>query len=416
MSAQFSAHQAKYNPRKLVSQYFAQRVPQDRWSQMTSCLGITFRPGGFRDSFRERSILPAGTAVMFQLGYEIASDTKRGPSLRLPLSGIRGQDQPTGSVRYERAGECIRVDLSRRPRPGQRGPVIDPERNPSLLETALRIDKECQRAVDQGRQLASSFTQPRVLLGFTKDRLPAFRDTPALRKLAARQLGIPVRKLGANGELLLERLLRETWEQSVIQPTDPRNWTGTNLVDASLCPVPQGFLRIYEDFRDLLGVPVWNPAREFEVERFVNPAADLLEGVGLGRNPDFNQPIPDELVAYLLAEMRSRQAAVGASFTDEDLLDGLTNPSMPLIAWGELLPRLRANLAVFASECSTDDDLKSAVLHPSDPLWVRYACRVQVVRMAESEGAQPNSCSGFVASGLENLSPLDKIDLADVAA
>ncbi len=366
--------------RKLLSRFWGQKIPADRWQAMTSCMGYAFRPGGHSDSFAGRSILPAGTAVMFQLGYEVHEAAGGGERFEIPCVGLRGLDQPNGGVRYEPSQTCLRVNLGLRPRAGGRGRIIDPERNPSLLETALRIDKECQRAVAAGRRLPDVGTLPRVLLSFTESRLPPFRDTPALRHRAARQAGISVRKLMANGEVLMERLLRDTWEQSIICPTDPRNWTETYLVDAALCPTPQGFLRIYEDFGEILGVPVWNPVRGLKVERFANPASEVLVDVGLGNNPDFNQPIAGELIERMIAGMRCRLQDLSSVFTDEDLLDGITNPDLPLITWSQLRPKLRGRLSPFALECSTDDDLKTAAFHPEEPLLLRNACRVQVIQ------------------------------------
>jgi hypothetical protein len=122
----------------MISQYYAQRIPADHWESMENCVGITFRPGGFKDSFATKSILPAGTATMFRLSYEVQTGRKGEPRLHIPVLGIKGRDLPTGGVTYDEQAHCLRVDLSCRPREGGRGCVIDPERNPSLLETALR--------------------------------------------------------------------------------------------------------------------------------------------------------------------------------------------------------------------------------------------------------------------------------------
>ncbi|WP_254510222.1 hypothetical protein [Anatilimnocola floriformis] len=380
---------AKVNTRKLVSQYFAQRLPADRWEAMRGCIGITFRPGGFKDDFAQKSILPAGTATMFQLHYEVQANHAGEPRLRIPIVAIRGCDLPTGGVCYDEQSARLRVDLSYRPHVGARGCVIDPERNPSLLDTALRIDKACQRAVAMRRRLQRNFLYPRVLLSFTKELLPTYRDTPALRQLAARRLQVPVRRLGSNGELLLDRLLRETWDQAVLPPTHPRNWTETYLVPADLCPNSYGFFRIYEDFTDLLGVPTWNPARDSMVDRFHNPAKEIFGILGLGDQPDFNEKIPDDLIVRMLSEMRSRTEGFRVNFSDEDLLDGITSPEQSLIAWSRVLPKLRDGLTVFANQCSTDHDLKAAVLQPSEPLWLRFACRVQVSQCLDTTSVSP---------------------------
>jgi len=373
-------HQSNPNARKMISQYYSQRIPAERWVVMEGCVGFTFRPGGFKASFADKSILPAGTATMFRVCYEVQPDRKGEPRLHIPVLGIKGRDLPTGGVAYDEQAPCVRVDLSFRPREGARGCIIDPGRNPSLLETALRVDKACQRTIEMGRRLQSNSIYPRVLLGFTKSRLPAFRNSAELRARAARQLGISIHRVGQNGDLLLDKLLRDTWEQSIIPPTDPRNWTETFLVDAALCPFAQGFLRIYEDFGELLGEAVFNPARTLEYEQFANPALAVFRELGLGDSPDFNQPFTDDLIGRMLDSIRSHLGASALLFTENDLLDGLTEPDLPLIPWESLIPKLRAQLSVHANECCTISDLKSAARRPSEALWLRYACRVQVCR------------------------------------
>lgn len=381
--------------RRMISQYYAQRIPADRWESMENCVGITFRPGGFKDNFAAKSILPAGTATMFRLSYEVQPGRKGEPRLHIPVLGIKGRDLPTGGVAYDEQAHCLRVDLSCRPREGGRGSVIDPGRNPSLLETALRIDKACQRTIELGRRLQRHPVYPRVLLGFTESRLPAYRDSVELRSRAARQLGISIHRLGQNGDLLLDKLLRDTWEQAIIPPTDPRNWTETFLVDAALCPFAQGFLRIYEDFSELLGEAVFNPARTLEFEQFANPAITVFRELGLGDSPDFNQPFSDEFVGRMLDSIRCHLGESALLFTETDLLDGLTEPDLPLVTWDSLIPKLRGQLSAHANECCTTADLKSAARRPSDALWLRYACRVQVCRSHRQIDSTPPSGSNL---------------------
>jgi hypothetical protein len=200
------------------------------------------------------------------------------------------------------------------------------------------------------------------------------------------QLGISIHRLGQNGDLLLDKLLRHTWEQAIIPPTDPRNWTETFLVDAALCPFAHGFLRIYEDFSELLGEAVFNPARTLEYEQFANPALAVFRELGLGDSPDFNQPFSDELVGRMLDSIRSHLGESSLLFTETDLLDGLTEPDFPLIPWESLIPKMRARLSVHANECCTTDDIKSAARRPGEALWLRHACRVQVCRSSRQSG------------------------------
>lgn len=396
MSNLKSGHQSSNrSSRKMISQYYAQRIPADRWESMENCVGITFRPGGFKDNFAAKSILPAGTATMFRLNYEVQPGRKGEPRLYIPVLGIKGRDLPSGGVAYGEQAHCLRVDLSCRPREGGRGSVIDPGRNPSLLETALRMDKACQRTMELGRRLQGNPVYPRVLLGFTESRLPAYRDSVELRSRAARQLGISIHRLGQNGDLLLDKLLRDTWEQAIIPPTDARNWTETFLVEAALCPFAQGFLRIYEDFSELLGEAVFNPARTLEYEQFANPAIAVFRELGLADSPDFNQAFSDELIGRMLHSIRCHLGESALLFTETDLLDGLTEPDVPLIPWDSLIPKMRAQLSAHANECCTTADLKSAARRPGEALWLRYACRVQVCRSHRQIDSTPPSGSNL---------------------
>src|SRR5688572_29368683 len=123
-----------YNPKKLVQQYFAQRIPQELRRAMTHCCAITFRPGGYTSSFAQRTILPAGAAVMFQLAYEVRTSKDGQQRLHCPLFAFAGQPHRDGNVVYDMAGCKLRLDLSRRPRAGAGGQAIDPVNNPSALE------------------------------------------------------------------------------------------------------------------------------------------------------------------------------------------------------------------------------------------------------------------------------------------
>jgi len=364
-----------YNSRSLVCRYFAQRVAPESVSTTNGCYAVTYRPGGYTGSFKGRTVLPVGTATKFVLSYaETPNGT--GKSRRvIPFKGYRAMVHRNGEVDYDSGEPCLHLDLWRRPRSGVGGRVFDPDRNPSLLDTALRMDKACKQSIASRRRLPTTPTAPRTLLEFAPSRLPPFQDTPALRALAADLIGVRVHQLGANGNVLLNRLLRDAWEQAIIRPADGN---GASMLDARLCPGATGFLRAYEDFSELLGVPTWNPTRDVQLPFHTNPALEVLQEVGLGRTPDFESPIGDEVIAAMLAGMRERLGDLAGGFTDEDLLDAITAYSGPLVAWSKELPRLRAQLPVWAAEACDDEDLRRAALKPAEPLWVRYACCIQV--------------------------------------
>ena len=94
--------------------------------------------------------------------------------------------------------------------------------------------------------------------------------------------------------------------------------------------------------------------------------------------------------------MREALGEIGSKAASEDILDGLTTPDLPFIAWSTELARLRRKIPSWAEPCCTDFDLKAAVRAPTDPLWVRHACCVQVVWrdvLARSLGA--TTCKSY---------------------
>lgn len=229
----------EHSTKNLVAQYYRQRQSDAAVIEMEDYCAVTFRPGGYCDSFDGKLIRRAGEAVMFTLGY---SDRPGTPATALPLNAYGAVVSAEGTVARSAAQQRLALDLRSRPRAGARGRTIDPVRNPALLETALRLDQRRQAVYKQGRPPACEVRLPRVLLGFRSDRPPAFQDTPALRQLAATKLSIPLKKLGQHGDALLQRLLVDLWAEQMVGPMAPNNPTGNLLVDARLCPAATGFL------------------------------------------------------------------------------------------------------------------------------------------------------------------------------
>lgn len=364
--------------KRLMGQFFRQRRSPEDLANLSDCCAVTFRPGGHADSFEGRNLQRAGQAVMFTLEYEQGTSPKTGGH-GIPVKAYCAVADAVGRVRRVLDEPRLSVDLWQRPRVGARGRVIDPGRNPTLLETALRMDQRCYAVLCSSKRQGRHLMLPKVLLGFPSCCPPAFADTPALRAIAAQKLGIPQHQLGRNGDLLLARLLYDVWEESVIPANAPGNLTGNLLVPAELCPGARGFLNVFEDFSQLVGVPTWNPVRDVEVIMFANPARQVWREAGYERLPDFDEPLPTGLLEQLEERMRTVLAEYAQAFSREDVYDGLTSPDEPLRIWSKLLPELRCRLPHWAHACCTDEDLRAAVYNPSAPLLVRYACRVQVV-------------------------------------
>ncbi len=358
-----------------VGQVF--RRPIEKHAEMQTRFCLTFRPGDRTGHFNGKLLRPVGSSVLIVLSYEEPLERR---SKRMPLRGYRAQFEIDGSVSYGvHADTVFDYEGDFRFRRNAHGRCLDPYRNPSLGDLLLRLDRECSRRVD-GRRLPWTPQFPRILLGFAPSQPPQFEDTPALRRLAAKQLRVPLAQLGANGEVLLQRLLEDIWQQQLLLPRQGNNGTDLLLVDAELCSQARTALRAYEDFSDLIGIITWNPAREIHPFACTNPAQEVLAEFGIDRGQDFCQAIEPQIVDGLVARMKQLLAERADRFTEEEILDGITSPERPLQAWTAALPQLRAKLAPAISEGTTDLDLLRATRDLDEPLFASGVCRVQVLR------------------------------------
>lgn len=332
------------------------------------CLALSFRPGDRTATFAGKLLRPIGSAVAVLLSYE---EEGTRPLLR----GVRGRLQIDGSVVYGGDGEReFQHEVGAAG--GARG--LSVIRNPSLVELHLQLDGYCERRVNDWLPFVPRL--PRIVLGFAADERPIYEITPALRNLAAQQIGLAPEQLAANPELLVDRLLRQTWEGLFVAADDPTNPTGMTLVDAEFCTNAQRSLRAFEDFRELVGVRTWNPARGVNVCSVPNPTPAILARHGFEPGSGWEQSADADQVAVLVAELRAALGDQAHRYSEEDLFDALVEPSTPLTAMSEVLPRLRKRLGCYWSECATDDDLRAAVRQPAGPLFASGACRIQALR------------------------------------
>ena len=255
------------------------------------------------------------------------------------------------------------------------------------------MDLQCLRKTDARSRLPAVPYLPQILLGFAPEAPPQFEDTPALRALAAAELDMPVELLGSNGEILLERLLQDVWERQILPADAVDNVTGLTLISGDLCTQARSALRIFEDFTNLLGVPTWNPVRGADPFQVQNPAAEILLQHGVDMTQDFRQPIVDEVIVELVRKMRESVGPVSDLFTDEEIMDGITSPDLPLTARTNVLPVLRFRLSAYISACCTDGDLLRAAHHPDEPLFASGACKIQTLTLTADAGPNAFTCS-----------------------
>lgn len=366
--------QSSQESHRLVRRYYRQfreLVEAGFQSELADTLALTFRPGNHKSSFYDKALRQLGSSVAVVLTN---GETDYSPS----LAGFRAEARFDGSICYGLHGN---VEFRHRYhfRSGNYG--LDPVRNPSLFDTALRLNAACLQAAAREESLPTIPCLPRILLGFAPQNPPEFVDTPALRRVAAATICVSTQRLAQRHPDFVKRLLQQTWEAQLHLPGTATNPTDLLLVDAELCSTQHRPLRVWEDFRELVGAGTWNPARAVDLFASPNPAADVLceTGIDPGRPVDV-QVTSNEMLEMLESRLRERLGDTAARFSPEDLYDGLIAPDRKLLAVSEGLPEMRRKLTTYWSECATDQDLRNAAHRPFGPLVASGACRVQVLR------------------------------------
>lgn len=366
----------------LTTRHFRQviRRPKQVAKSLLHVWSLSFRPGNMRNNFAER-FRPLGSPVAIVLASEEApgNDPAQLP-YAMPLTGTRAQIDPNdGSVYWGgRGGDLFGYDFSRRPFPGARGKIPDPETNPSLVRRALEMDRLRERVAKRSFLLPVSPTLPTVYVGFTEKSVPPCWDSPALRDAAARDQGCTVHELEKASEPQRQAWLEATWQRLLWAPQELRegcgNTTGHWLLEHIYCP-PAAILRslrVYEFFGpSLVGAAVWNPARDCEsqLRRVANPAASVCASVGLAveRQAEWSQD--QARVEEVLAAMRQ---VVGTDFSEDDCVEAIQRPELPLVNGAQAVAVLRKHLATHdashVAECCVDADLVKAARDLSSPL------------------------------------------------
>lgn len=347
---------------------------------------ITFRPGDNTANFLKKALRPSGTSVLVVLSYR-PSVSHSVQSLRMPVRGFRGSVSRDGFLQYGgEAGCSFLYDAWRRPFRGAYGSIIDPCRNPSLVDLVYLMDKACSRRIARSRWLGRVPTLPKIMLAFPPNEPPVYEDSPRLRAAAAQRVGIPASQLGGNGNSLLHRLLRDIWEENLVLPGAPGNATGCVLISADLCMQANRALMAYEDFSALLGLYTWNPAREVEPVQLPNPASGVFENFGISATAA--QDVSADTVEAMERAMRCQLGSVGERLSQAEIYDALVHPAMPISAWSLKVEELRSNLSPFISECTTDEDLLRAAQTPQEPLLASGACQIQVLGLRRTPAVE----------------------------
>lgn len=343
--------------------------------RLQGVFGLTFLPGDRTSTFAEKVLRPVGKSVAVVLEYRRDG---------MPLHGHAAGLSTDGKLCYRPDERRFLFDAGLELDPAAHGHHLNVRTNQSLIEIALQLDRCCERRATDTRFVPREPVLPRIKLGFAPDQPPQFEVTDGLRRSAARNVGVPLERLATNPEVLVERLLTDTWHSVLVPPHGPGNPTDLLMVDAEFCTQASRALRIFEDYRELVGTMTWNPARAVDILRVENPALAVLERHAIDPAQGFDQPFARELVEQLEADMRKSLGDLVEFFSTEDLLDGLTQPGDPLVACTRAIGPMRAKLTSYWSECSTDRDLRTAARYPKDALLASGACSIQVIRRPAS--------------------------------
>jgi len=199
--------------RRLIGKYRAQVAVPPQYPELADVYAITFLPGRGVSHFGNGLLRRIGSTLMVVLSYEEPRPAKP-DRFTMPLRGFRAQAYRDGSVRYGgEAGCSFCFDGSLSPRPNAKGQSLSATRSPGLVEVLLRLDHACKVRIRGGHSMGSIPQLPRILLGFAPDQPPEFEDSIALRRKAARRLGITVEQLAINDPVLQEPLLRDVWQR-----------------------------------------------------------------------------------------------------------------------------------------------------------------------------------------------------------
>jgi hypothetical protein len=142
------------------------------------------------------------------------------------------------------------------------GQRMNLRRDPSLALLVLQMHQACLQKLYAQRLLQRRLILPKLWLGFPVGQRPEYEGSLALRQLAAQRLGVPLAKLGANGEVLLNEFLHNLWSEIHLAADHPENNTGLDLIESCYCSQHLGQAPLFEDFRSLRGVPIPNPVWE----------------------------------------------------------------------------------------------------------------------------------------------------------
>jgi len=414
--------------------HFRQIVCRPRSAQMalTETWAITRRPGDRSDSFLGENVLrPLGSTRHIVLRY-----VKVGDNVVMPLTGYTSQIVPQ-TAQVVIGGEVNNVfnyDFSLRPHPGARSRILDPARNPSLVQIGLDMDRLCQRANERRHVLATAPTMPQFVLEFATP--PVATDTPALRARIAAHMEKPIKVINAMADdlekgdddtvmladgvvdsdghpvaqsALTPFILRE-WADVVDEPGRNGNNSSSYRVRNQFFPDARRALRVWEDYSEEVGVEIRNPVLDVYEGKYKihNPVKRVAKKMGIKLDLDGLDAAEIDAQEELIKSVYDALGVDGSLCSLTDVMDGIVTgePIVPTTAKAFIKEmddaqaiKVMRRLAGRHADACRDEDLLEAARNPNKRLYAAGLMRIQPLRVEYKTNPfqidEPHVCADF---------------------
>lgn len=325
--------------------------------------------------------------TLFKLGTASAMAMSFSPEA-ISLFCVSAQLDPrTGGIHY--AQVRMAHDFQRNPRPGVRGPVLDPREtgeagvrrrdrpNGSWVRLGLDLHSACRAATRQNWRLPVVPRLPRFLAGFQDMQAIDAELTPAIVRDIAKHLGkTPEQVAGLPHE---EQMLfaKSMWPELWSAPGCPGNDTKLWLIDTKYTTRLTAASCLYEDFSQLVGVNIENPVRSVKQVGVYNPTTQLASEHGIDLNATFQSLLRQADAADVQVTESDDQPYNAA--VDGDEVQPMT-PTTFSCSYDEAIDniiRLRGLVRQHLGAIEIDDAaIDRATLNPAEPLIVQVTPEV----------------------------------------
>jgi hypothetical protein len=195
----------------------------------------------------------------------------------------------------------------------------------------------------------------------------------------------------------LSTMAKAHWPELWIAPGTGNNTSKLWLIPAKYTTKLQQ-AKLFEDFSELVGVDIWNPARDIPGVQIANPIKDLAETTQISLraiiNPTEDEVEADvlELVGTLRASLREYLGPYSEKFSDDALNAAIFTPDEPLffacenlveeLSAADVITLMRSKIMAtrpLFNAGITDEDIMAAAAKPEAPLHASRLCQFQAM-------------------------------------